>query len=86
MSSKDKKDKTLPKRNEPDSNSPVAPITPIQMLGEIYSNLLPGQKVPLEMQKNKNNSMTLKSPETGDTIVANESGNNVRYKYNPKKK
>lgn len=30
--------------------------------------------------------MTLKSPETGDTIVANESGNNVRYKYNPKKK
>ena len=55
MSSKDKKDKMLPKRNEPDSNSPVAPITPIQMLGEIYSNLLPGQKVPLEMQKNKNN-------------------------------
>ena len=76
----------LPKRNALDSNSPVAPITPIQMLGEIYSDLLTGQKVPLEMQKNKNNSMTLKSPQTGDTIVANPSGHNVIYKYNPKKK
>ena len=86
MSSKDKKDKMLPKKNVPDSNSPVGPITPMQMLGEIYSDLLPGQKVPLEMQKNKNNSLTLKSPQTGDTIVANPSGNNVRYKYTPKKK
>ena len=49
MSSKDKKDKMLPKRNALDSNSHVAPITPIQMLGEIYSDLLPGQKVPLSL-------------------------------------
>ena len=86
MSSKDKSDKQLPERSEQTSIPPEVPNTPIQMLGEIYSNLLPGQKVPLEMQKNKNNSMTLKSPKTGDTIVANPSGNNVRYKYNPKKK
>lgn len=54
------------------------------MLGEIYSDLLPGQKVNIEMKKNKNESVTLKSSETGNTIVAYNSGNNVRYIYNPK--
>jgi len=86
MSLKDKNDKILPKKSEENSKLLVASNTPIQMLGEIYSDLLPGQEVNLQMKNNKNDSMTLKSPETGDTIVTNPSGNNVRYSYNPKKK
>lgn len=84
MSSKNKNNKMLPERSEQNSNSPVVSNTPNQMLGEIYSDLLPGQKVNIEMKKNKNESVTLKSSETGNTIVAYNSGNNVRYIYNPK--
>ena len=86
MSLKGKNDKMPPMKSEENSKPPVDSNTPIQMLGEIYSDLLPGQEVTFKMKKNKNKSMTLKSPETGDTIVANLSGNNVRYSYNPKKK
>lgn len=84
MSSKSKNKKMLPKRSKQNSNSPVVSNTPIQMLGEIYGDLLPGQKVNIEMKKNKNESMTLKSSEMGATIVAYPSGNNVKYSYNPK--
>ena len=86
MSSKDKSDKQLPERSEQTSISPEVPNTPSQMLGEISIGLLPGQKINIEMQKNKDYSVTLRSPETGDTMVARTSGNNVRYTYNPKKK
>ena len=53
MSSKSKNKKMLPKRSKQNSNSPVVSNTPIQMLGEIYGDLLPGQKVNIEMKKNR---------------------------------
>ena len=86
MSLKGKNDKMPTYENRGNSKPPVDSNTPIQMLGEIYSDSLPGQEVTFKMKQNKNQSMTLKSPETGDTIVANLSRNNVRYSYNPKKK
>lgn len=81
-----KKEKMLPESSRDNSNLSIPENTIGGFLGNIYSELNPGDSTNIQLSRNRDDSATIRCLEQGKTMVARGSGNNVGYSYKPKKK
>lgn len=76
----------LPESNKNNSNLPVHKDSVGVFLGDLFSELNPGESTNIQLRRNLDDSATIRCPEQGKTLVKRKSGNDVGYSYNPKKK